>query len=151
MEWDCESIVSTYSNIYNHPKQIADSRKQINVVINKATGMPEIEGAEKADDASKRRGLPAGLTSQAEDHGDSGGSEEDASVCPSTRLFELGARQKNESAEDKKARKEAAKELKALAREKKSAKKALLKMEKSGPAISAADPRTKGGLSIQRF
>ena len=42
-------------------------------------------------------------------------------------------------------------QLKALAREKKSAKKALLKMEKSGPAISAADPRTKGGLSIQRF
>ena len=37
---------------------------QINVVINKATGMPEFEGAEKADDASKRRGLPAGLTSQ---------------------------------------------------------------------------------------
>jgi protein LTV1 len=29
VEWDCESIVSTYSNIYNHPKQIADSRKQV--------------------------------------------------------------------------------------------------------------------------
>jgi hypothetical protein len=44
------------------------------------------------------------------------------------------------------------KQLKALAREKKSAKKALLRMERSaGPAIKAEDPRTKGGLSIQRY
>ena len=29
-KWDCESILSTYSNIYNHPKLI---RKQFNYVL----------------------------------------------------------------------------------------------------------------------
>ena len=26
-KWDCESILSTYSNIYNHPKLITEPRK----------------------------------------------------------------------------------------------------------------------------
>lgn len=26
-KWDCESILSTYSNIYNHPKLISDPPK----------------------------------------------------------------------------------------------------------------------------
>lgn len=26
-KWDCESIISTYSNIYNHPKLISDPPK----------------------------------------------------------------------------------------------------------------------------
>lgn len=25
-KWDCESIISTYSNIYNHPKQISEPK-----------------------------------------------------------------------------------------------------------------------------
>lgn len=25
-KWDCESIISTYSNIYNHPKLITESK-----------------------------------------------------------------------------------------------------------------------------
>jgi hypothetical protein len=117
VQWDCESIVSTYSNIYNHPKQIADSRKAIKILINKSTGLPELQDAEGAPDkerSKQRRELPAGLTSQAEEGGSSDGSDGDdqgTSVCPSTRLFELGARKKDESAEDKKARKEAAKEV----------------------------------------
>lgn len=155
VQWDCESIVSTYSNIYNHPKQIADSRKAIKILINKSTGLPQLQDEEGAPDkeGSKKRGeLPAGLTSQAEEGESSEGDDPGASVCPSSRLFELGARKKDESAEDKKARKEAAKELKAMAREKKNARKMLQKMSAaSGPAISAADPRTKGGLSILRY
>ena len=163
VQWDCESIVSTYSNIYNHPKQIADSRKAVKIVINKATGLPHIEGSEDTEGNGRggggRRGgsLPAGLTSQEEGEGDGEGTDSDdgkdaPSVCPSSKLLELGARQKLESAEDKKARKEAAKELKALAREKKSARKALFKMAaNTGVKVSAADPRTKNGLSIQRY
>lgn len=26
-KWDCESILSTYSNLYNHPKLIAEPKK----------------------------------------------------------------------------------------------------------------------------
>lgn len=26
-KWDCESILSTYSNLYNHPKIIAEPKK----------------------------------------------------------------------------------------------------------------------------
>lgn len=28
-KWDCESILSTYSNIYNHPKLISEPSKKI--------------------------------------------------------------------------------------------------------------------------
>ncbi|XP_039271631.2 protein LTV1 homolog [Styela clava] len=36
--WDCESILSTYSNIYNHPKVIQDPPKPIR--LSKKTGIP---------------------------------------------------------------------------------------------------------------
>jgi protein LTV1 len=26
-KWDCESIISTYSNLYNHPKMISEPRR----------------------------------------------------------------------------------------------------------------------------
>lgn len=38
--WDCESILSTYSNIYNHPKLIEEPRRQ-RIRINAKTGVPE--------------------------------------------------------------------------------------------------------------
>lgn len=38
--WDCESILSTYSNIYNHPKLIEEPRKN-KIRINPKTGVPE--------------------------------------------------------------------------------------------------------------
>lgn len=31
-KWDCESILSTYSNIYNHPKLITEPRVSIQVI-----------------------------------------------------------------------------------------------------------------------
>ena len=116
VQWDCESIVSTYSNIYNHPRQIADSRKTISIIINTSTGMPEMQGSgdgSKGNKDAQRPGLPAGLCSQEEDKEDEGCSRDDDgnSLCPSTRLFEMGARKKDESAEEKKARKEAAKDV----------------------------------------
>ena len=164
VQWDCESIVSTYSNIYNHPKEIADSRKGVKILINKATGLPHLAGVHSQapshvpPETDKRAGLPARLTSHDEEQeGPEAGGDDDqdqgASVCPSQKLFELGARQKHvkESADEKKARKEAAKELKELAREKKSVKKMLYKAGARGVKDSGADPRTKQGLSIQRY
>lgn len=41
-EWDCESVISTYSNLYNHPKIIANERKPSKTVIEvgSRTGLP---------------------------------------------------------------------------------------------------------------
>ncbi|KAI4468956.1 low-temperature viability protein ltv1-related [Holotrichia oblita] len=38
-KWDCASILSTYSNIYNHPKLIEEPQKS-KIKINMKTGMP---------------------------------------------------------------------------------------------------------------
>jgi len=37
-KWDCESILSTYSNIYNHPKLISEPSKKI--TVDPKTGIP---------------------------------------------------------------------------------------------------------------
>lgn len=39
-KWDCESILSTYSNIYNHPKMIDEPRRHSTIKINPKTGVP---------------------------------------------------------------------------------------------------------------
>lgn len=41
-KWDCESVLSTYSNAYNHPKVISEPRrrKASKIVINPKTGVP---------------------------------------------------------------------------------------------------------------
>lgn len=40
-KWDCESILSTYSNIYNHPKMIEERRNtKGKIVLNPKTGIP---------------------------------------------------------------------------------------------------------------
>lgn len=40
-KWDCESVLSTYSSAYNHPKLIDEPRRaKSKVVINPKTGMP---------------------------------------------------------------------------------------------------------------
>lgn len=40
-KWDCESILSTYSNIYNHPKLIDEPRRKNKTIkINPKTGVP---------------------------------------------------------------------------------------------------------------
>lgn len=41
-KWDCESILSTYSNIYNHPKVIdVPSKKLSKIQVNPKTGLPK--------------------------------------------------------------------------------------------------------------
>ncbi|XP_072370373.1 protein LTV1 homolog isoform X1 [Scyliorhinus torazame] len=39
-QWDCESILSTYSNLYNHPKLITDPPKLNPINVSKKTGIP---------------------------------------------------------------------------------------------------------------
>lgn len=41
-KWDCQSMLSTYSNKYNHPKVISEARKKptLKIQINQKTGIP---------------------------------------------------------------------------------------------------------------
>ncbi|XP_069829863.1 protein LTV1 homolog [Dendropsophus ebraccatus] len=39
-KWDCESILSTYSNLYNHPQIIKDSPKAKPIKVSAKTGIP---------------------------------------------------------------------------------------------------------------
>lgn len=43
-KWDCESILSTYSNIYNHPKviDVPSKKKLTKIQVNPKTGLPKI-------------------------------------------------------------------------------------------------------------
>ena len=47
-EFDCESILSTYSNIYNHPK-IIQSEKNVKVKLDVKTGLPKTPKDERAE------------------------------------------------------------------------------------------------------
>ncbi|KAK3511033.1 hypothetical protein QTP70_029220 [Hemibagrus guttatus] len=39
-KWDCETIISTYSNLYNRPKLIEDPPKQKQIRVSSKTGIP---------------------------------------------------------------------------------------------------------------
>ncbi|XP_062866952.1 protein LTV1 homolog isoform X2 [Trichomycterus rosablanca] len=39
-KWDCETIISTYSNLYNRPKLIEDPPKSKQIHVSKKTGVP---------------------------------------------------------------------------------------------------------------
>lgn len=41
-KWDCESILSTYSNLYNHPKliEVTSKKKSLKIQVNPKTGLP---------------------------------------------------------------------------------------------------------------
>ena len=50
-KWDCESIISTYSNLYNHPKLIVEQGKTKKIQLHKHTGIPLGVFSEKIKDA----------------------------------------------------------------------------------------------------
>lgn len=39
-KWDCESILSTYSTLYNHPRTITDPPRRKKIAVNPRTGIP---------------------------------------------------------------------------------------------------------------
>ncbi|KAK7068353.1 Protein ltv1, partial [Halocaridina rubra] len=49
-KWDCESFLSTYSTLYNHPRTITDPPRRKKIAINPRTGVPidhTVEGLTK--------------------------------------------------------------------------------------------------------
>ncbi|XP_065223601.1 protein LTV1 homolog [Planococcus citri] len=98
-KWDCESILSTYSNIYNHPKLIKEEPSN-KIRVNNKTGIPMETGklTKKAlaqlDDSTVSKGPSSVLST----------------------LSMLSIRDKNESLEEKKKRKQELKEYRKIRR-----------------------------------
>ncbi|XP_008828034.1 protein LTV1 homolog [Nannospalax galili] len=110
-KWDCESICSTYSNLYNHPQLIKYEPKPKQIHLSSKTGIPL--------DVLPKKGLTA---KQVERMQMINGSDlPKVSTQP---------RCKNESREDKRARKQAIKEERKERRVEKKANKLAFKLEK---------------------
>ncbi|XP_029800411.1 protein LTV1 homolog [Suricata suricatta] len=110
-KWDCESICSTYSNLYNHPQLIKYQPKPKQIRISSKTGIPL--------NVLPKKGLTA---KQVERMQMINGSDlPKVSTQP---------RSKNESKEDKRTRKKAIKEERKERRVEKKANKLAFKLEK---------------------
>ncbi|XP_062980654.1 protein LTV1 homolog [Elgaria multicarinata webbii] len=111
-KWDCESILSTYSNIYNHPKLIEVPQKPKPILVSNKTGIPL--------DVLPQRGLTAKQAERMQIIND----------CDLPRVS-TQPRSKTETKEDRKARKQAIKEERKERRMEKKANKLAFKQEKT--------------------
>ncbi|KAI5089863.1 protein LTV1-like isoform X1, partial [Silurus meridionalis] len=110
-KWDCETIISTYSNLYNRPKMIKDPPEQKQIRVSSKTGIPL--------DVLPQKGLTARQVERMERINDSDLPR--ASTQPRSR---------EESKEDRKLRKQAIKEERKERRTEKKANKVAFKEEK---------------------
>ncbi|KAM4040960.1 protein LTV1 homolog [Anomaloglossus baeobatrachus] len=111
-KWDCESILSTYSNLYNHPQMIKDPPKAKPIKVSTKTGIPLGVLPEKGLTAKQveRMGMI------------NGGDLPKVSTQPRT---------KHETTDERKSRKQAIKEERKERRIEKKANRQAFKMEKS--------------------
>lgn len=110
-KWDCESICSTYSNLYNHPQLIRYEPKPKQIHLSSKTGIPL--------NVLPKKGLTARQVERMQMI--NGSDLPKVSTQP---------RSKNESKEDKRARKQAIKEERKERRVEKKANKLAFKLEK---------------------
>ncbi|XP_012253458.2 protein LTV1 homolog [Athalia rosae] len=105
-KWDCESILSTYSNIYNHPQLISEPKGPGKIKIDRRTGIPKdvlnSPGGKLTAKALAKFDLQ-------NDNQESKGPQSVAETMKST-LSILSIRPKDESPEDRKERKKALKD-----------------------------------------
>ncbi|KAK2817505.1 hypothetical protein Q5P01_025696 [Channa striata] len=131
-KWDCETIISTYSNIYNRPKVIEDPPKQAKPIrVSNKTGIPL--------DVLPARGLTAKQAERMTRINDS-----------DLPRVSTQPRNKEESKEERKARKQAIKEERKERRSEKKANKMAFKEEKVRQEKQMLNLRTNiQGLKLQ--
>lgn len=105
-KWDCESILTTYSNIYNHPKLIVEAKGPEKIKIDPKTGIPKNVINNKSGKLTAR--ALAELDEQ-NAHSMPTGPRSVAETMRST-LSMLSIRPKDETPEERKERKKALKE-----------------------------------------
>lgn len=117
--YDCESILSTYSNLYNHPKLICEERRARRCIVDKnGILIPNTLELTK-----KNLKLHNAFSESFKD-------KDDKSVLSRfSRISELSYRPKNETLEEKKIRKGALKEYRKERRIEKKANKLAFKLE----------------------
>ncbi|XP_068894561.1 protein LTV1 homolog [Tenebrio molitor] len=104
-KWDCESILSTYSNIYNHPKLIRELPKK-KIEIDKKTGIPKyIIHTEKLTKESLKK-------IQEIENYQSRGPKSTGVQSVISQISALSVRNKDETPEEKKERKKLLRECK---------------------------------------
>uniref|UniRef100_A0A0A9XMK6 Protein LTV1 homolog n=1 Tax=Lygus hesperus TaxID=30085 RepID=A0A0A9XMK6_LYGHE len=113
-EWDCESILSTYSNIYNHPKLITNPGSN-RIKVNARTGVPVSDNKLTKSTLSKLEGAEDGRS----------GPGSIASIVSA-----LSVRPKGETPEERANRKKAYKEFKKERRMERKCNKEAFKEEK---------------------
>jgi len=99
-KWDCESILSTYSNKFNHPKLISERKIQDPIQLSSKTGIPK---------NTLGRGLTAAALRQLDIENNTPIIDDDVGSVAS-RVSALSVRPKHETIEEKRARKQALKE-----------------------------------------
>mgnify|MGYP002803859257 CR=1 FL=1 len=112
-QWDCESILSTYSNLYNHPTLIKESSKKC-----------EEKGT---INLSKRGGIPLGVLS---DGKIKSSQNVETNQSESQRPSAGHVRSRGETKEEKKARKQLVKQDRQMRRVEKKTNKLLFKEER---------------------
>ena len=126
--FDCQSILSTYSTLYNHPKLISEKSKKPDLIrISGKTGMPK--------DVLGRTGLTEGMLkrldrqNETEAVGSDSDEGSDGGQTLASRMSALSFRNRHETPEERKARKNAMKEIKRERRVEKKANRAAFKDE----------------------
>lgn len=107
-QWDAETILTTYSTLYNHPKLISEPKKLGPIKLSSKTGIPK---------DTLGRGLTSAALKQLDLENNSMADEDDLK----SRMTECSIRPKHETKEEKKARKN---EVKMVRRERREEKKA---------------------------
>ncbi|RVE41885.1 hypothetical protein evm_013459 [Chilo suppressalis] len=125
--WDCESILSTYSNLYNHPKLIEEPKRP-KIQINPKTGIPKDTLGKDNKLTVKSLAKFNALNESADQDSDEDGRTHAESVL--SILSVLSIRPKDEKAEEKKERKRLLKEYRKERRIEKKANKEAFKEEK---------------------
>jgi len=123
--FDCESILTTYSTLYNHPKLITE--KSIKPIrVSGKTGIPkDVLGKGLTSAALKQ----LDMENERFEHQHRRGDDVVETMTLASRVSELSFRNKHESIDEKKARKQAVKDFRKERREEKKANRDAFKAE----------------------
>ncbi|KAJ0171316.1 hypothetical protein K1T71_012866 [Dendrolimus kikuchii] len=127
-KWDCETILSTYSNLYNHPKVIEEPKKPKKIQINVKTGLPKDVLGKDNKLTMKSLAKFNAMQENVDGGSDDDGRTQAESIL--STLSVLSIRAKDESPEEKKERKRLLKEYRKERRIEKKANKEVFKEEK---------------------
>ncbi|CAE6536188.1 unnamed protein product [Rhizoctonia solani] len=130
--WDCETILSTYSNLENHPRLIVarDRRPVPRIQLHPKTGLPSVTGDGDQHDVSSTHRTVRPVSGQ-------------AATEPVQKTI---SRPRNESKEDKKTRKEAVRNQKQIRRVEKSAMKEAFASERKVQQHKTAKGAPNGNI-----